>query len=285
MAIDYDHLMNYPIPVVEQTYTERDTMLYALGLGLGHDPMDAAQLPFVYEAGLVALPTMAVTLAWPGLWLARPDTGVDYVKVVHGEQALRVHKPIPPAGTVIGTSRVVSIIDKGEGRGALVRVEREITDKATGDRLATVAQVNFCRSNGGFGGPSGPQPPVHVLPERDADFVCDLPSVPQQALIYRLSGDRNPLHIDPAVAERAGFPRPILHGLATFGMAGHAVLKEVCDYDATRLKSFDCRFTAPVFPGETFRTEIWLDDNIASFRTRSIERDVIAISNGRAEIA
>lgn len=285
MAIVYDHLMNYPVPVTEQSYTERDTMLYALGLGFGHDPVDEAQLPFVYEKGLKAVPTMGVVLAWPGLWLASPDTGIDYGKVVHGEQSLRLHRPIPPSGTVIGRSRVAAIIDKGEGRGALVRVEREVSDKATGDLLATVAQVNFCRADGGFGGPGGPQPAPHALPERAPDIVCDLPSVPQAALIYRLSGDRNPLHADPASAVRSGFPRPILHGLATYGIAGHAVLKHVCGYDPARLRSFDCRFTAPVFPGETFRTEIWVDGDVASFRTRSLERDVVAISNGRAEIA
>ncbi len=115
-------------------------------------------------------------------------------------------------------------------------------------------------------------------------MVCDLATVPQAALIYRLNADMNPLHADPDVAAKAGFPQPILHGLATYGVSGHAVLKTVCDYDPGRLKSLDCRFTAPVYPGETFRTEIWIDGTIVSFRTRSLERDVIAISNGRAEI-
>ncbi len=284
MAIVYEKLMNIEIPTIEQSYTEKDTMLYALGVGLGQDPTDREQLRFVYEKNLKALPTQAVVLAHPGLWVRDLDTGIDYVKVVHGEQGLVLHKPLPASGTVLGISRVTDVFDKGEGRGALVLSERKIVEKSTGDLLATISQTTFCRGDGGFGGPSGPTPAPHVLPQREADMVCDLATVPQAALIYRLNADMNPLHADPDVAAKAGFPQPILHGLATYGVSGHAVLKTVCDYDPGRLKSLDCRFTAPVYPGETFRTEIWIDGTIVSFRTRSLERDVIAISNGRAEI-
>lgn len=284
MAIVYEKLMNIEIPTIEQSYTEKDTILYALGVGLGQDPTDREQLRFVYENNLKALPTQAVVLAHPGLWVRDLDTGIDYVKVVHGEQGLVLHKPLPASGTVLGISRVTGVFDKGEGRGALVLSERKIVEKSTGDLLATISQTTFCRGDGGFGGPSGPTPAPHVLPEREADMVCDLATVPQAALIYRLNADMNPLHADPDIAAKAGFPQPILHGLATYGVSGHAVLKSVCDYDPGRLKSLDCRFTAPVYPGETFRTEIWIDGTIVSFRTRSLERDVIAISNGRAEI-
>ncbi len=285
MAIVYEKLMNLDIPTVEQTYTEKDTMLYALGVGVGHDPVDRDQLAFVYEKDLKALPTLAVVLAHPGLWSRDLDTGIDYVKLVHGEQGLTVHKPLPVAGTVIGISRITGVIDKGEGRGALVYYERKIIDKESGDLLATITQSSFCRGDGGFGGPSGPAPKPHELPEREPDLICDLQTVPQAALVYRLSADRNPLHVDLDVAAKAGFKQPILHGLATYGVSGHAILKAVCGYDPSRLKSLDCRFTAPVYPGETFRTEIWMDGSVASFRTRSVERDLIAISNGRAEIA
>ncbi len=285
MTIVYEKLMNLDIPTVEQTYTEKDTMLYALGVGVGHDPVDRNQLAFVYEKDLKALPTLAVVLAHPGLWSRDLDTGIDYVKLVHGEQGLTVHKPLPVAGTVLGISRITGVIDKGEGRGALVYYERKIIDKASGELLATITQSSFCRGDGGFGGPSGPAPKPHELPEREPDLICDLQTVPQAALVYRLSADRNPLHVDLDVAATAGFKQPILHGLATYGVSGHAILKAVCGYDPARLKSLDCRFTAPVYPGETFRTEIWVDGSIASFRTRSVERDLIAISNGRAEIA
>src|SRR5271166_2121941 len=285
MAIVTEKLLNLVIPAVEQTYTPKDAMLYALGVGLGFDPVDRAQLDFVYEKNLKVLPTFAVVLAYPGLWVRDLDTGIDAVKVVHGEQGLTLHKPLSPAGAVVGKSRITGVVDKGEGRGALVMYERRIFAKASGELIATVTQTAFCRGDGGFGGPSGPTPKPHELPARAPDFICDLPTSPQAALIYRLSADINPLHDDPDVAKAAGFPKPILHGLATYGVAGHALLRTVCGYDPMRLKSLNARFTAPVYPGETFRTEIWLDGAVASFRTTAIERNVVAISNGRAELS
>lgn len=284
MAINYEKLLNLQIPSAEQTYRAKDTILYALGLGFGIDPVDTAQLRFCYENELKALPTMAVVLAHPGFWARDLDTGIDWVKVVHGEQGLVLHKPLPPSGTVVGVNRIVEVIDKGSGKGALVFSERKIFDKATGDHLATVSQTTFCRGDGGFGGPERAQPTPHRVPDRPADLSCDLPTSPQSALIYRLSGDYNPLHADPEVAKAAGFPRPILHGLATFGVAGHALLKGVCDYDPGLIDSIGARFTAPVFPGETFRTEIWRDSNVVSFQVRCLERDVVAIANGRMEL-
>jgi acyl dehydratase len=283
MAIVTEKLLNLVIPAVEQTYTPKDAMLYALGVGLGFDPTDRAQLDFVYEKNLKVLPTFAVVLAYPGFWARDLDTGIDAVKVVHGEQGLTLHKPLSPAGAVVGKSRITGVVDKGEGRGALVMFERKIFAKASGELIATVTQTAFCRGDGGFGGPSGPTPKPHELPARAPDLVCDLQTSPQAALVYRLSADINPLHADPDVAKAADFPKPILHGLATYGVAGHALLRTVCGYDPMRLKSLNARFTAPVYPGETFRTEIWLDGAVASFRTTAIERNVVAISNGRAE--
>jgi acyl dehydratase len=251
MAIVTEKLLNLAIPTVEQTYTAKDAMLYALGVGLGFDPTDRNQLEFVYEKNLKVLPTFAVVLAYPGLWMRDLDTGIDAIKVVHGEQGLTLHKPLSPAGAVVGKSRVAGVVDKGEGRGALVMVERRIYAKGSGELIATVTQTAFCRGDGGFGGPSGPTPKPHELPARAPDLVCDLPTSPQAALIYRLSADINPLHADPDVAKAAGFPKPILHGLATYGVAGHALLKAACGYDPARLKSLNARFTAPVYPGET----------------------------------
>lgn len=285
MAIDYDKLKNWDFGEIEQTYTTKDSILYALGLGLGADPMDERQLRFVYEDGMAALPTMSVVLGYPGFWLKDPETGVDWVKVLHGEQGIIVHKPLPAEGTVVGKTRVTEIIDKGEGRGALILSERDVVDKASGDLLATLTSTTFARGDGGFGGPEGPSPKPHVLPERDADEVCDLPTLPQAALIYRLSGDFNPLHADPKVAVAAGFERPILHGLCTLGVAGHALLKTACGYDPARFKSMALRFSAPVYPGETIRTEVWRDDSVVSFRSSVVERDVVVLNNGRAEVA
>jgi acyl dehydratase len=284
MPIVYEKLLALKIPDVEHTYGPKDCMLYALGVGLGLDPMDEEQLAFVYEKHLKVLPSMAVVLAHPGFWAKDLDTGIDWVKVVAGEHSVVLHRPLKPSGTVLGRTKILDIVDKGAGKGAIIYSERVIDDKASGERIATIAQTTFCRGDGGFGGPPREQRPVHSIPARAPDFACDLPTRPEMALIYRLSADPNPLHADPATAKAAGFPRPILHGLATFGVCGHAILKTLCGYDPTRLSALAGRFSAPVFPGETIRTEIWRDGAVASFRARVVERDVVAINNGRAEI-
>jgi acyl dehydratase len=285
MTIIYEKLLAIDIPEVVKTHTARDTMLYALGLGLGHDPMDRDELAFVYEKNLKALPMMACVLASPGPWTRTLDTGIDGLKIVHGEQSFRLHRPLPPAGKLHGKTRVTEVIDKGPGRGAVVYSGREVTDAESGDLIASLTQATFCRGDGGFGGPTRPAPAPHPLPDRAPDLVCDLPTRPETALIYRLSGDYNPLHVDPDNASAAGFPRPILHGLATFGIAGRAILKSVCGYEPARLTGMSGRFSAPVYPGETIRTEIWRDGATLSFRARAVERDVIALANGRAELA
>lgn len=284
MAIDYEKLLALKIPDAEQKYGPEDCMLYALGIGLGHDPLDASELNFVYEKNLKALPTMAMVLGSPGFWSRDLDTGIDWVKLVDGERSMTMHAPLPAQGTVIGRTRVIEVIDKGEGKGALVFSERKIVDKASGKLLATLTQTTFCRGDGGFGGPPREAPPQHPVPDRVPDLICELPTRPEAALLYRLSGDLNPLHADPEAAKKAGFPRPILHGLATFGIAGHAILKTQCGYDPARLTALAGRFSAPVFPGETIRTEMWRDGGVISFRAKVVERDVVAINNGRAEV-
>ena len=285
MPIDYARVMALDIPRVEHRYTAKDTILYALGVGLGQDPMNERELAFVVEDRLQALPTMACVLGHSPFWIRDLLPEIDWVKVVHGEQSFRLHCPLPPSGTVVGKARILDLVDKGVGRGAVLAAERTLTDAATGTVLATVVHTAFCRGEGGFGGPARPSPPAHPIPDRAPDLVCDLPTRPEQALVYRLSGDTNPLHADPATARAAGFPRPILHGLATFGVAGHALLRTLCDHDPRRLAAMGGRFSAPVFPGETIRTEMWRDGAAASFRVRVPERDVVAISNGRAALA
>src|SRR5215210_6950896 len=283
MTINYDKLLALKIPEVEHSYTDKDTILYALGVGLGHDPLDPDQLPFVYEKNLKALPTFAAVLGYPGFWARELDTGIDWVKLVNGEQGVTLHRPLAPTGTVIGRTRILEAIDKGPGKGALVYTERSVTDKRTGTLIATVTQTSFCRGDGGFGGPPREAPPPHPIPEGAPDAVCDLATRPEAALIYRLSADRNPLHVDPEIAKAAGFPRPILHGLGTFGVVGHALLKSACGYDPARVRSFAGRFSAPVFPGETIRTEMWRDGDVVSFRASIPDRNVVVMNNGRAE--
>lgn len=286
MAIDYQKLKNRRFEDIEHTYTVKDCMLYALGLGLGADPLDERQLRFVYEKDLHVLPTMAVVLASPGFWLQNADTGVNWKAVLHGEQGLTLHRPLRPGATVIGKMRIEEIVDKGPDKGALIYTKRNLFDKATGDMVCSLTSTAFCRGEGGFGGPAGPTRAPHEVPERAPDVTCDLRTLPQAALIYRLSGDYNPLHAEPAVAAVAGFRQPILHGLCTYGVVGHALLATLCDYDPSRLRRMDVRFSSPVYPGETVRTEIWKDGHgRASFRARVVERDVVVINNGLAEYA
>ena len=282
--IVYDKLLALKIPDSEQAYTEGDAIFYALSLGLGQDPMNEDELRFVYEKNLKVLPTFPCVVAHPGFWARDLDTGIDWVKGVHGEHRLELHKPLPPKGTLVGHTRILDVVDKGPGKGALIYTERKITDKQTGALVATVTQTTFARGDGGFGGPPRPSPPLHQTPERAPDMVCQLGTRPEAALVYRLTADLNPLHADLDVAKAAGYPRPIYHGLGTFGVVGHAILKSVCDYDPTRVTAMSGRFSAPVFPGETIRTEIWRDGNVVSFRALVPARNIVAMSNGRAEV-
>jgi acyl dehydratase len=284
MAIDYARLKAWQFEDVKQRYSAKDAILYALGIGLGRDPVDAAELRFLYEDAIAVLPTFAVVLGYPGGWLRDPRTGVDWKQVLHGEQGLELHRPLPAEGEIVGRTRIEEIIDKGPGKGALLYSTREVIDLTSGELLCALRSTTFCRGDGGFGGPAGPTKSPHPLPEKPHDLACDLPTSPRAALIYRLSGDYNPLHIDPAVARTAGFPKPILHGLGTYGVAGHALLKTLCGYDPSRLRRMDVRFSAVVFPGETIRTEIWRTaPGKASFRCRVLERDAIVLNNGYAE--
>ncbi|MDR5744951.1 MaoC/PaaZ C-terminal domain-containing protein [Caballeronia sp. LZ029] len=289
MAIDYQKLKNWPFDDVHQTYTERDSALYALSVGFGVDPLDTRALKFTYGPEMAVAPTMAAVLGFPGQWMRNPESGIDYVKVVHGEQRVTLMRPLPAAATIIGRTRVQSIVDKGEGKGAQVLMSRDVIDASNGEVLARVEQLNFCRGDGGFtarGQPhDAPLPAPSAVPETQADIVCDLPVRAEGALLYRLNGDVNPLHVDPATARAAGFERPVLHGLATYGIAGHAILRAVCGYDAARLRMLYTRFSSPAFPGETIRVEIWRQSGTAlRFRARSVERDVVVLNNGEAEI-
>ena len=283
MAINYEKLINWNIPETRQHLTKRDTILYALGVGLGADPCDADQLRFVYEDKLQALPTMAIILGYPGPWHAHPELGITRSHVVHGEQGFRIVKPLPVEGDLVGKTRVAGVADKGKDKGALLMTEATVRE-GSGDVVCTLTSTTFCRADGGFGGPDAPVRTPHPVPDTAPQHVCDLPTLPQAALIYRLSGDYNPLHADPAYAGKAGFKMPILHGRCTFGIAGHAILKTVCGYDASKFVAMEGRFSSPVYPGETIRTEMWRDGNVVSFRSTVPARGVTVLNNGRAEI-
>lgn len=289
MALDYDKIKNWPQPPLAQTYSERDTILYALGLGAAiSNPPAADDLHYVYEGvrggELRALPMMAVNLGVGPFWMMDPTTGIDWRKILHGEQYLTLHRPLPVSGSIVAHHSIDEIYDKGADKGSVLYARREIVDAATDEPLATLVAAVFLRGNGGFGGRAEGAPKPHPLPARDADAMLDLPTRPELAAIYRLSGDYNPLHIDAAVAESAGFPRPIFHGLGTYGVAGRALLKLLCGNDAARMRKMNCRFANPVFPGETIRTEVWHEaPGIAAFRCKVVERDLLVLNNGYVE--
>jgi len=286
--MNVDVVRNWPFPVIRQRYAEKDTILYALALGYGSDPVSPAQLRYVYEKRLVALPTQATTLCHPGLWIADPLTGVDFKRVVNGEQRMTMHAPLPARGNVRGEARVLEIIDKGKDKGAQVLWERTLYDDNTGALLATIEQVTFCRGDGGFDGASQSSRPAGrsgAAPDRAPDRTIDLQTLPQAALIYRLSADLNPLHADPDTARSAGFERPILHGLATYGMVARAIVQLCCDDDPARLRHLGARFSAPVFPGDVIRTEVWEEPHRALiYRCTVPARNAIVITNGTAEV-
>jgi acyl dehydratase len=287
--LDYEICKNWTFPDLVHRYNERDTMLYALGLGFGQDPMDRGALRFVYEQELQAVPTMAAVMGSPGIWWRDPKTGADAVKLVHGEQDVRVLRSLPVKGRVIARNRVVSLTDKGAGKGAVAVVLRTLVDEASGETVAESRNVTFLRGDGGFsagGGKSDPGPePLPAVPERAADIEVSYATRPEAALIYRLSGDVNPLHADPDVAAKAGFDRPILHGLCTYGMAARAVIERVLDHDASRLKRLALRFTSPVWPGETVRYELWREGGALLRLRASVDaRKTVVLNNGVVEV-
>lgn len=287
--LDYRAVKNWDFGEIVQTYSQRDTILYALGIGMGVEPLNEGQLRFVFEKDLQAVPTMAAVLGSPGFWWKNPATGADWVRLMQGEQHVRLFRPLPVEATVVARNRVVSITDKGPGRGAIVVIERDIVDQVDRELLAQNRMVTFLRGDGGYSeraGVSDPGPEsLPPVPERAPDVEVDLSSLEQAALIYRLSGDYNTLHADPEVANAAGFHRPVLHGLCTYGMAAHAVLRTCCGYDASRFRSMALRFTSPVYPGETVRFQIWREsDTHLRLRALVAARDVVVLNNGIVEL-
>lgn len=211
MAISYDHIMSLKSEGIELSYGDRETMLYALGIGFGRDPMNEAELPFVYEgvndpAYLKTVPTMATVLQWGGG--AMRDSGINYLMVVHGEQRVQLHRPLPSAASIVSDERVIGAFDKGAGKGAVIVTEKKIRIKGTNEPLATLVSSTFARGDGGFGGPSTGAPEPHPIPERKPDGTFETTIEADQAFIYALSGDRNPLHRDPKIAKMAGFQKP-----------------------------------------------------------------------------
>lgn len=271
---------------VPAAYSDRDTMLYAVAIGMGKDQLDEKELAFTCETvGTKVVPTAATVLARTAARRQDPlRSKMNYSLLLHGEQRLTLHRPLPNSAEILVSNRTTGVYDKGAGKGALVVNETDVT-LTDGTPLYTLGSTSFYRGDGGFGGSADGAPVPHALPDREPDTICELPQRQDQALIYALCGDRNPLHRDPAAATKAGFDVPILHGLCSYGIACHGVLKAVLDYDESRMKRFDVRFSSPVFPGETQVVEIWVDGNVVSFRVRIKERDLVSINNGLCVVA
>ena len=277
MAISYPAILDLKTEGQRFAWTDKDAMLYALGIGLGSDPLNEQELPFVYENGLKAVPTLATVIAFNTRLLA--GSGVNFAMVVHGEQFVAWHKLLPSEGEAIAASRIAAIYDKGV-KGAVLIVETVLTEPG-GAPLVTLRSSVFARGDGGFGGPADGEDPPHQMPARAPDLSLDFPTRPDQALIYRLSGDRNPLHADPAFAKAVGFPRPILHGLCTYGITCRAMLQAYTGFDPAPIKSHQARFSAPVFPGETITVDLWRDSEVVSFEAKVKDRQATVIKNGK----
>lgn len=279
MALNLDHLLHYPIPLRRHRYTRQDMALYALSIGAGQEPLNADLLNYCVaeRPDFKALPAAAVILGHPGFWLGAPDTGVDALRLVHGEQGIDWHQPLPPEGELIGLTKVSHIVDKGVGKGALLYSEKRLSDALTGVPLATTYSTTFLRGDGGFGGPEGPINPPHMMPLAPPIRRYEVKTRPEQALYYRLNGDDNPLHADPDVAAKAGFSRPILHGLCTLGVVLLPLLGHFIQHQTARAKSLRVRFVGPVYPGETLAVDVWAD---GSFCATALERDVLVLNHG-----
>jgi acyl dehydratase len=258
-------------------------MLYALGVGFGSDPLDPKELPYVFEQPrLKTVPTMASMLL-PENFLAA--CGWDYQRVLHGSQRLELYRPLPAAANLLLTRRVVAAYDKGPNNGAKILVQSEARMAVDESAVFTLGSTLIARGDGGFGGPRGTGPKPHRLPARDPDLSCDIRTRRDQALLFRLSGDRNPLHASPDSAREAGFGAPILHGRCTAGIACRAILKTICDYDYTLITGFDVRFSSPVYPGDVLTTDMWQDRNIVSFRCSVRARNTVVLNNGKCTLA
>lgn len=280
MPIDVDKVLGAEIPASVFSWVEDDVILYHLGLGAGNPPTDPGELRYAYEADLHVLPTYATIPQFSTMVSLGGIEGleVSLAQLLHGEHEIVLHGSLPTRGKTTQTARVSGVYDKG--KGALVVVDIDSTPEGSDRPLFTNRASLFLRGEGGFGGDSGPAV-VDPTPDRDPDQVVESPTLPQQALLYRMaSGDKNPLHADPAFAAFAGFERPILHGLCTFGIVAKAAVDHALDGDPTRVASYRARFSGVVFPGETVVTSIWEEGPGLVVRAEAKERGTTVLSNG-----
>lgn len=280
MPIDIDKAVGAELPETTYSWDEEDVILYNLALGAGNPPTDPRELSYAYEGDLVAIPTFGTIPPFGMIMSMAGVEGLDInlSQILHGEQELTVHRAIPTSGEVSQHGRVAAIYDKGKGALAVVEVVSVL--KKTGEDLFTNRSSIYVRGEGGFGGEPGPKA-SGIPPDREPDHIVESPTLPQQALLYRMvSGDKNPLHADPGFAAFAGFERPILHGLCTYGIVAKALVDHALDGAAGRLETYAARFSGHVFPGETLVTSIWSEGDGLVVSARVAERDAKVLSNG-----
>lgn len=277
MPIDPERLVGAELPETEHAWETDDVILYHLGVGAGDPPTDPGELEYTYEGALKVLPTFATIPVFSSMMGVLGVGGLDVnpAMILHGEQSIRLQRAIPTRARVVNRGRITHLYDKGKGAVVVVEIATSTTD---GTALFTNTASLYVRGEGGFGGESGPEP-GHVPPARDHDIEIASPTLPQQALLYRLSGDKNPLHADPAFAAFGGFDRPILHGLCTYGIVCKAVVDELLGGDVTAVRGMDARFVGVVFPGETLVTRAWRDSDRIVFEASTVERGQRVLSN------
>lgn len=280
--IDPSYLLSREFPEVTQEYTAHDWMLYGLGIGAGQDFTHPYDLRHTTERGF-PFPSFGGVLAHPGAWMSEPDTGIDWGKVLHVGQSMRTYATLPTQAWVRARTRVVSVVDKGPATGVLVTFTRTLVNVENGQPLADITSTAMCRANGGCGtavDDSAPTvEPGAPIPSSPPDASTEIEVNPNSALLYRLSGDMNPIHAFPDAAESAGMSQPILHGLATFGLALFHVFK-TRQLEGGSGTEVGCRFTGTVLPGESLTIESWDHGNGFVFRVRALEREATVIDRG-----
>jgi acyl dehydratase len=277
MPIDPKKALGAQLGEGKYTWTKDQVILYHLGVGAGVPPTDRGELEYTYEKNLKVLPSYGVIPVFGALGGlgSTPGLSFNFAMLLHGEQDIEVHQPIPPEATVTSSGHIAGIYDKG--KAALVVLEVKTKDEA-GKPLFTNRFSLFLRGEGGFGGDSGPKA-GNEAPTRAPDGVIASPTLPQQALIYRLSGDKNPLHADPDFAKMGGFDKPIIHGLCSYGVVCKAIVDKVLGGDVTKVARYQARFAGVGFPGETYLTSYWKEGDKILIQAKSKERDAIIISN------
>lgn len=283
MAFDPQRLLNWDFGEQRQSYEARDAILYALGVGLPITPGESSDLNFLLEDRLRVLPSFAVTLATPGMWPKTPALEVDWVKVLHMAHAARFHRPLPARGEIVSRAKITELYDRGADKGSVCILQRDVRDAKDGALYCTIDQTVAMRGNGGFGGAPMPKMERPEMPVRQADHIESVQTSERAALIYRLSGDVNPLHADYDVARKAGYDRPILHGLALYGTACAVILRAFCCGEPARMKSLNLRFAGVVMPGDRLDFACWKEDGRVLFEVKVGDRTVI--DQGVSEIA